>query len=342
MARKPIDLIRATQPIIIVDEPQSVDGGLQGRGKEALAAMNPLCTLRYSATHVDHHHMVYQLDAIDAYERKLVKQIEVASATVEGAHNKPYVRVVSTSNRRGVISAKVELDVEVAGRVRRGEKIVQDGDDLEQTTGRAVYRDCRIGEIRTEKGYEFVELRVPGGEQFLQRGDTYGDVDALAVQREMIRRTIREHLDKEKRLHSQGIKVLSLFFIDTVERYRKYDEEGNAVKGDYARIFEEEYKRLANHPDYGALFENVNLDSDIEEAHEGYFSIDRKKVGDKTVEMFKDTRGESKADDDTYNLIMRDKEKLLNLETPLKFIFSHSALREGWDNPNVFQDLRAP
>ena len=334
---KPIDLIRATQPIIIVDEPQSVDGGLQGRGKEALAAMNPLCTLRYSATHVDHHHMVYQLDAIDAYERKLVKQIEVASATVEGAHNKPYVRVVSTSNRRGVISAKVELDVEVAGRVRRGEKIVQDGDDLEQTTGRAVYRDCRIGEIRTEKGYEFVELRVPGGEQFLQRGDTYGDVDALAVQREMIRRTIREHLDKEKRLHSQGIKVLSLFFIDTVERYRKYDEEGNAVKGDYARIFEEEYKRLANHPDYGALFENVNLDSDIEEAHEGYFSIDRKKVGDKTVEMFKDTRGESKADDDTYNLIMRDKEKLLNLETPLKFIFSHSALREGWDNPNVFQ-----
>ena len=334
---KPIDLIRATHPIIIVDEPQSVDGGLQGRGKEALKAMNPLCTLRYSATHVDHHHMVYQLDAIDAYERKLVKQIEVASATVEGAHNKPYVRVVSTSNRRGVISAKVELDVEVAGRVRRGEKIVQDGDDLQQTTGRDVYRDCRIGEIRTEKGKEFVELRVPGDEKFLRRGDTYGDVDALAVQREMIRRTIREHLDKEKRLHPQGIKVLSLFFIDAVERYRKYDEEGNALKGDYARIFEEEYRRLANHPDYWSLFENVNIDSAIEEAHEGYFSIDRKKVGDKTVEMFKDTRGESKADDDTYNLIMRDKEKLLNLETPLKFIFSHSALREGWDNPNVFQ-----
>ena len=334
---KPIDLIRATQPIIIVDEPQSVDGGLQGRGKEALKAMNPLCTLRYSATHVDLHNMVYQLDAIDAYERKLVKQIEVASATVEGAHNKPYVRVVSTSNRRGVISAKVELDVEVAGRVRRGEKIVQDGDDLEQTTGRDVYRDCRIGEIRTEKGNEFVELRVPGDEQFLCLGGTYGDVDALAVQREMIRRTIREHLDKEKRLHPQGIKVLSLFFIDTVGRYRQYDEEGNAVKGDYARIFEEEYRRLANHPDYWSHFENVNIDSAIEEVHEGYFSIDRKKVGDKTVEMFKDTRGESKADDDTYNLIMRDKEKLLNLETPLKFIFSHSALREGWDNPNVFQ-----
>ena len=334
---KPIDLIRATQPIIIVDEPQSVDGGLQGRGKEALSAMNPLCTLRYSATHVDLHNMVYQLDAIDAYERKLVKQIEVASATVEGAHNKPYVRVVSTSNRRGVISAKVELDLDVAGRVRRGEKIVQDGDNLEQTTGRAVYRDCRIGEICTKKGKEFVELRVPGDEQFLRREGTYGDVDALAVQREMIRRTIREHLDKEKRLHSQGIKVLSLFFIDTVERYRKYDGEGTAVKGDYARIFEEEYRHLANHPNYWSLFENVNLDSAIEGVHEGYFSIDRKKVGAKTIEVFKNTGGNSKTDDDTYNLIMRDKEKLLNLETPLKFIFSHSALREGWDNPNIFQ-----
>ena len=166
--------------------------------------------------------------------------------------------------------------------------------------------------------------------------------DALAVQREMIRRTIREHLDKEKRLHSQGIKVLSLLFIDTVERYRKYDEEGNAVKGDYARIFEEEYKRLANHPDYRSLFENVNIDSAVEEAHEGYFSIDRKKVGDKTVEMFKDTRGESKADDDTYNLIMRDKEKLLNLETPLKFIFSSFGTARRLGQSQCLPDLRAP
>ena len=130
---KPIDLIQATRPILIVDEPQSVDGGLQGRGKEALEAMNPLCTLRYSATHADEHHMVYRLDAVDAYERKLVKQIEVASATVEDSHNRPYVRLVSTSNRRGVISAKVELDVEVAGKVRRQVKEVQDGDDLEKS-----------------------------------------------------------------------------------------------------------------------------------------------------------------------------------------------------------------
>ena len=184
---------------MIVDEPQSVDGGLKGRGREALAAMNPLCTLRYSATHVDKHHMVYRLDAVDAYERKLVKQIEVASATVENAHNRSYVRLVSTSNKRGVISAKVELDVEVSGKVRRREKIVQDGDDLEQTTGREVYRDCRIGEIFVEKGKEFVELRIPGGEHYPPaRANAWGDVDALAVQREMIRRTIKEHLDKEK------------------------------------------------------------------------------------------------------------------------------------------------
>ena len=194
----PIDLIRATRPILIVDEPQSVDGGLAGRGKEALDAMEPLCTLRYSATHADKHHMVYRLDAVDAYERKLVKQIEVASATIEDAHNRPYVRLISTSNRRGVISAKVELDVGAAGHVRRRERTVQDGDDLEQETGRAVYRDCRIGEIRVGKGHASVELRIPGSECFLREGEAWGDVDAAAIQRQMIRRTIREHLDKEK------------------------------------------------------------------------------------------------------------------------------------------------
>ncbi|MDD2856086.1 MAG: DEAD/DEAH box helicase family protein, partial [Desulfuromonadaceae bacterium] len=335
---KPIDLIRSTRPILIVDEPQSVDGGLEGRGKEALGAMNPLCTLRYSATHVHKHHMVYRLDAVDAYEQKLVKQIEVASATIDGAFNKPFVRLLSVSNKRGVISAKVEVDVEVAaGRVQRKELTVQDGDMLELTTNRPIYHDCRIGEIRVEKGNEFIELRVPGGELYLKPGEAWGDVEPLAIQREMIRRTIKEHLDKEKRLRPQGIKVLSLFFIDAVEKYRKYDEDGNPVKGVYARIFEEEYKRAAHHPDYTTLFKEVDLSSAAEDVHNGYFSIDKKKVGGKSVEVFKDTRGDSKADDDTYHLIMREKEKLLGFETPLKFIFSHSALREGWDNPNVFQ-----
>src|SRR3984893_16806182 len=149
---KPIDLIRTTRPVIIVDEPQSVDGGLEGRGKEALGMMNPLCTLRYSATHAEKHHMVYRLDAVDAYERKLVKQIEVAEARIQGGHNKPYVRLLSVANKRNVISAKVELDVETASGVQRRESIVQDGDNLEQTTKRAIYANCRIGEIRAASG----------------------------------------------------------------------------------------------------------------------------------------------------------------------------------------------
>jgi type III restriction enzyme len=334
---KPIDLIKATNPILIVDEPQSVDGGLEGRGREALGAMNPLCTLRYSATHVEKHHMVYRLDAVDAYERKLVKQIEVAAAGIEGGYNKPYVRLLSVSSKRGVISAKVELDVITLASVQRREIAVQDGDNLEMTTGRAIYHDFRIGEIRVEKGREFMELRYPGGERYLSPGEAHGDLEPLALQREMIRRTITEHLKKEFRLAPQGIKVLSLFFIDAVDRYRKYDADGNQVKGDYAAIFEDEYRRLAKHPDYQSLFKEVDIETAAEAVHDGYFSIDRKKVGAKTVEVFKDTRGDSKADDDTYNLIMRDKEKLLSFDTPLKFIFSHSALREGWDNPNVFQ-----
>jgi len=333
-SEKPIDLIRATRPILIVDEPQSVDGGLQGRGKEALDAMSPLCTLRYSATHADKHHMVYRLDAVDAYERKLVKQIEIASATIEGAHNKPYVRLLSAKNTHGVLTAKVELDLQTASGVRRREILVQDGDDLEQTTKRAVYAGCRVGEIRVAKGNEYVELRVPGGEEYLRIGEAWGDVDLLAVQREMIRRTIREHLDKEMRLRPQGIKVLSLFFIDAVHKYRQYDADGNSVKGEYARIFEEEYRRLANNPDFKTLFEEADLSAAVEEVHDGYFSIDKKGGWSDTAENNQTNRDSAER---AYNLIMKEKEKLLSLQTPLKFIFSHSALREGWDNPNVFQ-----
>lgn len=338
---KPIDLVRATSPILIVDEPQSVDGGIDGRGKKALDRMRPLCTLRYSATHADKHDMVYRLDAVDAYEQKLVKQIEVAAATVQAANNRPYVKLLAVTSKRGAIIAKVELDVEVrvgaSSSVRRQEVFVEDGDDLEQTTKRALYANVRVGELRAGKGKELLELKVPGGEHYLRPGEAWGDVDAGAVHREMIRRTIKEHLDKEKRLRPLGVKVLSLFFIDAVDKYRQYDADGNAVKGEYATIFEDEYKRWARHPDYQSLFGEIDLNHAASEVHNGYFSIDKKKVGGKTVEVFKDTSGETKADDDTYNLIMRDKEKLLGFESPLKFIFSHSALKEGWDNPNVFQ-----
>ena len=332
---KPIDLIKATRPIIIVDEPQSVDGGLEGRGKEALDAMNPLCTLRYSATHVDKHHMVYRLDAVDAYERKLVKQIEVASATVEDAHNKPFVRLVKVENKRGRISAKVELDKQTGTGVQRVEVTVSDGDDLQQSAdGRAIYADFRVGEINTAKGEEFMELRYPGGEVFLQPGQAHGDVDALAVQREMIRRTIKEHLDKEKHLRPLGIKVLSLFFIDAVDKYRQYDADGQPVKGVYAQIFEEEYRRAAKLPAYQSLFAEIDLASAAEEVHNGYFSIDKKGGWTDTAE---NNAGNRENAERAYNLIMKEKEKLLSFGTPLKFIFSHSALKEGWDNPNVFQ-----
>ena len=331
---KPIDLIRATCPIVIVDEPQSVDGGLTGAGKTALDAMNPLCTLRYSATHVDKHHMVYRLDAVDAYERKLVKQIEVASASVEGAFNKAYVRLASVANSRGAITARVELDVLTPRGVQRVEKIVQDGDDLQQTTRRAQYANHLVGEIRVAAGDQYMELRTPGGEHYLRLGQAFGDVDATAIQRQMINRTIREHLDKEKRLRPQGIKVLSLFFIDAVDRYRAVDADGNRAKGVYAQLFEEEYRRLAAHPDYQTLFVGVDLTHEAAAVHEGYFSIDRKGTWTDTDEGNQANRDNAER---AYNLIMKDKEKLLSLDTPLKFIFSHSALREGWDNPNVFQ-----
>lgn len=332
---KPIDLIKATRPIIIVDEPQSVDGGLEGRGKEALDAMNPLCTLRYSATHVDKHHMVFRLDAVDAYERKLVKQIEVASATVEDAHNKPFVRLVKVENKRGRISAKIELDKQAATGVQRVEVTVSDGDDLQQSAdGRAIYADFRVGEINTAKGEEFMELRYPGGEVFLQPGQAHGDVDALAVQREMIRRTIKEHLDKERHLRPLGIKVLSLFFIDAVDKYRQYDADGQPVKGAYAQMFEEEYRRAAKLPAYQSLFAEIDLASAAEEVHNGYFSIDKKGGWTDTAE---NNAGNRESAERAYNLIMKEKEKLLSFSTPLKFIFSHSALKEGWDNPNVFQ-----
>ncbi|MBN2577280.1 MAG: DEAD/DEAH box helicase family protein [Deltaproteobacteria bacterium] len=330
---RPIDLLRATRPILIVDEPQSVDGGLEGRGKEALQAMDPLCTLRYSATHVDKHHMVYRLDAVDAYERKLVKQIEVAAATVEEAYNKPYVKLVKVENKKGKIGAKVELNVQKAGRVGRELVTVRDGDDLSETTKLPIYGEHRIGEIRVERGNEYVELRVPGDQRFLRLGEAHGDVDALAVQRQMIRRTITEHLDKEKRLRPLGIKVLSLFFIDAVEKYRRY-EDGKPVKGEYALLFEEEYRRACKLPAYTTLFREVDLGHAAEEIHDGYFSIDKKGAWTDTDEGNQTSRDNAER---AYSLIMQEKEKLLLFETPLKFIFSHSALREGWDNPNVFQ-----
>lgn len=333
---KPVDLIKATHPIIIVDEPQSVDGGLKGQGKQALEAMNPLCTLRYSATHVDKHHMVYRLDAVDAYDRGLVKQIEVASLEVEGAHNKPYLKLISTHNRKGSITAKIEIDLKRGNNIRREIVTVEDGEDLEQITQRDLYENMSIGTITCGKDNESIELRGPLLDVVLRPGEGHGDVSGEELKRLMIRRTIKEHLDKEIHFASQNreIKVLSLFFIDKVDSYRSYDDEGNAAKGKFALIFEEEYKKLVKQPEYQTLFEKIDLDVDIDEIHNGYFSIDKKGTWTDTAENNQANRDNAER---AYNLIMKDKEKLLSFDTKLKFIFSHSALKEGWDNPNVFQ-----
>jgi len=332
---RPIDLIRATRPVVIIDEPQSVDGGLNGQGKRAIDMLSPLCTLRYSATHANKHHMVYRLDAVDAYERKLVKQIEVAALQVEGDHNTAYVKLLATRSKSGRVEAQIEVDEQLLTHVARNTHWVMSGDDLQQLTRRAVYADFAIGEIRYGRGKQLMELRRPNhDEQWMEPGQVVGGVDPADVKRRMIRRTIHEHLDKEQRLRPKGIKVLSLFFIDSVEKYRSYTDDGTPQKGEYARIFEEEYRRLAKDPKYRTLFQEVDLAAEAEAVHNGYFSVDKKGGWTDTTEANKNgTENAERA----YNLIMRDKEKLLSFDTKLKFIFSHSALREGWDNPNVFQ-----
>ncbi len=333
---KPIDLVRATHPIIIVDEPQSVDGGLSGAGKKALEAMNPLCTLRYSATHVDKYHMTFRLDAVDAYERGLVKQIEVASLKIDSGNNKPYIRLESTHNKKGSITAKIELDIQRGKNIQREILTVEDGDDLEQITNRSIYENMQIGTITCGKENESIEIKGAGFDQVLRPGEAIGGVDPDQIKRLMIRRTIKEHFDKEFLFaaNNQPIKVLSLFFIDSVEHYRQYDEAGNAVKGKYALIFEEEYQKLAKSSDYQSLFRKIDLATDAATVHNGYFSIDKKGRSVETAENNQPGRDDAER---AYNLIMKEKEKLLSFDTRLKFIFSHSALKEGWDNPNVFQ-----
>lgn len=333
---RPIDLVRATKPIVIVDEPQSVDGSLEGKGKEALKNMNPLCTLRYSATHVDKHHMVFRLNAIDAYERGLVKQIEVASVAIYGGNNKPYIRLESTSNKSGSITAKIEIDVRRGKNIKRELLTVEDGDDLEQETNRSIYANMQICTITCGNGNESIEVKGDGFAQTLKIGEAIGGVDPDEIKRLIIRRTIKEHLDKELTFASnkQLIKVLSLFFIDNVGHYRQYDTDGNPSLGKYAVMFEEEYRKLAKSSDYQSLFKEIDLDTDASELHNGYFSIDKK---GKSVETVASNQAGRDNAERAYSLIMKEKEKLLSFETKLKFIFSHSALKEGWDNPNVFQ-----
>ena len=328
---KPIDFISSTNPVVIIDEPQSVDK--TDKAKEAIATLNPLCKLRYSATHVEKHNLMYKLDSIDAYEQKLVKQIEVANVRTTDNQNQAYIKFLNVT--KNPITATVEIDVNDKGVTKRVAKTIKDGAILYDITKRDVYADYNVNEIWVADGDEYIQF---SNGMVVKIGESIGDTDEDTIKRLQIRKTIEEHLDKELRLNPKGIKVLSLFFIDRVANYRAYDEQGNVIKGKFALWFEDEYTKIAKYPKYRTLFEDIkDIENEVSKIHDGYFSQDKKG-------QFKDsnesTSGELKSnadDEDTFNRIMKNKEKLLSFDDNLRFIFSHSALKEGWDNPNVFQ-----
>lgn len=312
--------IQDTKPIVIIDEPQSVDN--TPKSKEAIASLNPLCVLRYSATHKEKINLLYRLTPVDAYNMGIVKQISVFSNKVFGGHNQAYVKLLSVSNDNG-FKAKIEIDVKnKKGIVTRKSVTVKQDDDLYLISGeRDLYEGYSILNIDCTPEMEHIEF---DNTQKVYLGKSIGDIDENIIKMAQIRKTIEAHLDKELIYTEKGIKVLSLFFIDKVDKYRH--EDGSA--GIYADMFETCYKELISKPKYEHI--RNYFSSDISKIHNGYFSQDKKG-------KFKDTKGNTLADDDTYNTIMKDKEWLLSFKCPLRFIFSHSALKEGWDNPNVFQ-----
>ena len=332
---RPINLIQETNPVVIVDEPQSVEGKTGSVSRKALKSLHALFTLRYSATFVERHEPVYKLDAVDAFNLELVKQIEVASFESLDYHNKAYMKLLSVDNKKSPITAKIELDCEVKGTIKRKAVTVRQGDDLsEKLSGyREVYNGYVVDDIYCEKGNEYVSFTTKP--EFLRIGEAVGDIDDRAIKEQQIRKTIEEHLNKELALNHRGIKVLSLFFIDKVSNYRYYDADGVRHNGIYADMFEKNYRELIQRPKYRTLFQDIDLESLPHEVHGGYFSGDKK--GGNSDKEWKDTSGTTAVDESAYNLIMRDKETLLSFDSKLRFIFSHSALREGWDNPNVFQ-----
>ncbi len=320
--RQPIEFVQAARPIVIIDEPQSVDS--TDKAQEAIRALNPLCTLRYSATHRNPYNLVYRLDPVRAFELKLVKQIVVASAVAEGAANDAFVRLDQIDYKKG-IKAKLRVHVQTTEGPKENLVTVKQGADLYTLSNeRAAYRNgFEVAEINAEPGNQY--LRFSNG-RALRLGEEIGGLRE-EVWRVQIKHTVKRHLEKVLQVRARGLKVLSLFFIDRVANYRDYGADGHLVKGKFAVVFEEALAELARDERYRDL---TWLGEPVERLHNGYFAQDRKGV-------FKDTRGDTQADDEVYNLIMKDKERLLSLDEPLCFIFSHSALREGWDNPNVFQ-----
>lgn len=333
-SRKPIDVIAGNHPILILDEPQKMEGK---KTLEALAKFRPLMILRYSATHRTTHNKIHRLDALDAYNQKLVKKIAVRGIAVKGlAGTNAYLYLESIEISKKAPVARIEMEVRQGGGIKRIVKRLERGKDLfVESNELDQYRGFVIAQIDANKDtVEFTNGHV------LSAGDATGDITEMAIRRIQIREAIRAHLEKEQVLFAQGIKVLSLFFIDEVVKYRDYSQADE--QGEYARIFEEEYERLKAEylsllPLDGGMYQEYLKGIQVRRTHNGYFAIDKKskKLIDPKIEKRGDDAGLSE-DVDAYDLILKDKERLLSFEEPVRFIFSHSALREGWDNPNVF------
>lgn len=330
-SRKPIEVIKANRPIVILDEPQKMGGK---KTQKSLEEFNPLFMLNYSATHKEHHNLVYVLDALDAYRLKLVKKIEVKGFDIKnlrGTDGYLYMENIVISPKKPPM-ARLEFEIKYDKAIRRRTRVVGVDDDLYALSqGLEQYQGYHINDIDPIRGV----MTFTNGVE-IHTGEVRGDVSEKDIRRVQIRETIRSHFEKEKELYNRGIKTLSLFFIDKVENYRKYNEDGKEVNSEYGEMFEEEYNDILN--EYLTLFntpyEQYLRSIDVHSTHAGYFSIDKK--GRKVDPKIK--RGLDGSDDESaYELILKDKEKLLSLDNPVRFIFSHSALREGWDNPNVFQ-----
>ena len=331
-SRRPIDVIAANHPIIIMDEPQKMGGEVT---QKALRSFHPLFCLNYSATHAKQHNLVYVLDALDAYNKRLVKRIEVKGFEVKnlrGTDHYLYMESILLSAKKPPM-VRLELEIKYQKSVNREFRVLGVGDSLFYISNEMEqYRDYSISEIDPIVG----KVTFTNGET-LSKGDVVGDISEKDIRRVQIRETIISHFEKEAQNFSMGIKTLSLFFIDEVAKYRQYDEDGNEVLGEYGQLFEREYSavlaeyRTLLDPDYLAYLDGISPES----THRGYFSIDKKtgRAIDSTPK-----RGSEFSDDiSAYDLILKNKERLLSFDEPTRFIFSHSALREGWDNPNVFQ-----
>ena len=333
-SRRPIDVIKANRPIIILDEPQKMGGDVT---QKALKNFNPLFSLNYSATHAKQHNLIYVLDALDAFNKKLVKRIEVKGFEIKnlrGTDSYLYLEQIVLSSKKPPM-AKIELEIKYNKSINRETRILGVGDDIYFVSRKMEqYKGYIVSEIDPLYG----TVTFTNGE-IIKTGDIVGDISEKDMRRIQIRETIISHFEKDEKLFNMGIKCLSLFFIDEVAKYRQYDQDGNEILGEYGQMFEQEYINILN--EYIRLSDTPyqkylkSSCSDVSAVHKGYFSID-KKTGRNIDSRLK--RGSEFSDDiSAYDLILKNKERLLSFEEPTRFIFSHSALREGWDNPNVFQ-----